>query len=628
MSLGSLAGAGTLGILIPPSIMMVIYAVQANVSIIQVFLAGFLPGFLVMALYSGYIVIWSLLNPDKQPPPEPPMTFREKVRESAQLIPTMLLILLVFARAAVRLGDRDRMRRLGRDGLARHRLVARHAELGVVLAERDGRDARHLHDHADPGRRVLHVDLDGLHRRAAGAGRAGSATSGSSPYALIAALTVMYIVLGTALDGISMIVLTTAVVIPMIKAAGFDLVWFGIFVVLVVEMAEVSPPVGFNLFVLQTMSGKDSNFVARASLPFFFLLVLAVAIITVFPEYRDGAAADGVSNVRGAMTMMNRVKFLAAFAGVLALTADRFRADQVEPAERLSERQSARRESQRLRQGRVRRDRRQAADHGPRRRLAVQGTGDQARGRDRAGAGRRDADLDPGERETRSTASTWCRSWRRASREAMKLWKASRPAIEKKLAAQGIMVLFGVPWGPQGIYAKKELNTIEDMKGLKWRAYNVGTARIGEMVGAQAVTVQAAELPQALATGVVNSFMSSGATGYDSKVWETLTYFYDTRAWIPKNVTFVNKAAFDALDKPTQEAVLKAAKVAEERGWKVWESKTEWYHEEIAKKGMKVLKPSKALEDGFKKIGEQLTADWLKKAGADGQAVVDAYKKM
>jgi TRAP-type C4-dicarboxylate transport system substrate-binding protein len=212
--------------------------------------------------------------------------------------------------------------------------------------------------------------------------------------------------------------------------------------------------------------------------------------------------------------------------------------------------------------------------------------------------------------------------------QAKKLWAASRPAIEKKLAAQGIMVLFGVPWGPQGIYTKKDLNTIEDLKGLKWRAYNVGTARIGEMVGAQAVTVQAAELPQALATGVVNAFMSSGATGYDSKVWESLTHFYDTQAWIPKNVTFVNKAAFDALDKPTQEAVLKAAKVAEERGWKNWEDKTEWYHQEIAKKGMKVLKPSPALEAGFKKIGEQLTADWLKKAGADGQAVVDAYKKM
>jgi TRAP-type C4-dicarboxylate transport system substrate-binding protein len=212
--------------------------------------------------------------------------------------------------------------------------------------------------------------------------------------------------------------------------------------------------------------------------------------------------------------------------------------------------------------------------------------------------------------------------------EEMKLWKASRSLIEQKLAAQGLMVLFGVPWGPQGIYSKKELNTVEDMKGLKWRAYNVGTARIGEMVGAQAVTVQAAELPQALATGVVNAFMSSGATGYDSKVWESLTYFYDTRAWIPKNVTLLNKAAFDSLDKPTQEAFMKAAAAAEVRGWKIWENKTEWYHEEIAKKGMKVLKPSPELVTGFKKIGEQLTADWLKKAGPDGQAVVDAYKKM
>jgi len=212
--------------------------------------------------------------------------------------------------------------------------------------------------------------------------------------------------------------------------------------------------------------------------------------------------------------------------------------------------------------------------------------------------------------------------------EAMKLWKASRPLIEKRLAAQGIMVLFAVPWGPQGIYAKKDINTIDDMKGLKWRAYNVGTARIGELVGAQAVTIQAAELPQALATGVVNSFMSSGATGYDSKVWESLTHFYDTKAWIPKNVTVVNKAAFDALDKPAQEAVMKAGAAAEARGWKLWENKTEWYHQEIAKKGMKVLAPSAELQAGFRKISEQLTADWLKKAGADGQAVVDAYKKM
>jgi TRAP-type C4-dicarboxylate transport system substrate-binding protein len=212
--------------------------------------------------------------------------------------------------------------------------------------------------------------------------------------------------------------------------------------------------------------------------------------------------------------------------------------------------------------------------------------------------------------------------------ESKKLWTASKAAIEKKLASQGVMLLFAVPWAPQGIYTKKDLNTIEDMKGLKWRAYNVGTARIGELVGAQSVTVQAAELPQALATGVVNSFMSSGATGYDSKVWESLDHFYDTQAWIPKNVTFVNKAAFDALDKPTQEAIRKAAATAEERGWKMWEEKANWYLDQLKAKGMKVQPPSPALAAGFKKIGEQLTADWLKKAGADGQAVVDAYKKM
>ncbi len=212
--------------------------------------------------------------------------------------------------------------------------------------------------------------------------------------------------------------------------------------------------------------------------------------------------------------------------------------------------------------------------------------------------------------------------------ESKKLWEASKPAIVKKLDAQGLMVLFAVPWAPQGIYTKKDINTIEDMKGLKWRAYNVGTARIGELVGAQSVTVQAAELPQALATGVVNSFISSGATGYDSKVWESLDHFYDTQAWIPKNITFVNKAAFQSLDKATQDAVLKAAATAEERGWKLWQEKSSWYLDQLKAKGMKVEPPSPALKAGFQKIGEQLTADWLKKAGKDGEAVIAAYKKM
>jgi TRAP-type C4-dicarboxylate transport system substrate-binding protein len=212
--------------------------------------------------------------------------------------------------------------------------------------------------------------------------------------------------------------------------------------------------------------------------------------------------------------------------------------------------------------------------------------------------------------------------------DSMKLYKASKPTIEKKLAAQGLVLLMAVPWAPQGVYTKKDLNTIEDMKGLKWRSYNVGTARIGELVGAQSVTIQAAELPQALATGVVNAFMSSGGTGYDSKVWESLDHFYDVQAWIPKNYTIMNKAAFDALDKPTQEAILKAAATAEARGWKAWEEKANWYLDQLKAKGMKVLAPSAELASGFKKVGEQLTADWLKKAGADGQAIMDAYKKM
>jgi tripartite ATP-independent transporter DctM subunit len=283
VSLGSLAGAGTLGILIPPSIMMVIYAVAANVSIIQVFLAGFLPGFLVMALYSGYIIIWSLANPKKTPPADPPLPLRAKFTESAKLIPTLLLIALVFLSLML--------------GWATATECAAWGVLGSLAIAwwHDMLNWESFWASVMGATRVtcmIMLILAGASYMSTsmaytGIPQALAAWVGSfnlSPYALIAALTVMYIVLGTALDGISMIVLTTAVVIPMIKQAGFDLVWFGIFVVLVVEMAEVSPPVGFNLFVLQTMSGKDSNTVARASLPFFFLLVAAVAIITVFPD--------------------------------------------------------------------------------------------------------------------------------------------------------------------------------------------------------------------------------------------------------------------------------------------------------------------------------------------------------
>jgi tripartite ATP-independent transporter DctM subunit len=283
VSLGSLAGAGTLGILIPPSITMVVYAVAANVSIIQIFLAGFLPGFVVMALYSGYIAAWSLANPHRTPPADPPTSFAEKLRESMQLIPLLLLIALVFVSLLV--------------GWATATECAAWGVLGsLAIAWWHGALTRKsFWDSVMGATRVncmILLILAGASYISTSMGYTGIPRELAawvngfhlSPYALIAALTVMYIVLGTALDGISMIVLTTVVVLPMVQQAGFDLVWFGIFLVLLVEMAEVTPPVGFNLFVLQTMSGHDSNTVAKASIPFFFLLVAAVAIITVFPE--------------------------------------------------------------------------------------------------------------------------------------------------------------------------------------------------------------------------------------------------------------------------------------------------------------------------------------------------------
>ncbi|MFG1397759.1 TRAP transporter substrate-binding protein [Roseixanthobacter pseudopolyaromaticivorans] len=208
-----------------------------------------------------------------------------------------------------------------------------------------------------------------------------------------------------------------------------------------------------------------------------------------------------------------------------------------------------------------------------------------------------------------------------------KLWAASRPFVEKKMESQGLMVLYAVPWPPQGIFSKNPVTKVEDLKGAKWRAYNVGTSRIGDLLGAQSVTVQQAELAQALATGVVTALITSAATGYDVKIWESIPYFYDVQAWLPKNMVFVNKAAFEALDKPTQEAVLKAAAAAEERGWKSSIEKSKWYVDQLQAKGMKVEPPSAELRAGFEKIGKQLTADWIKKAGPDGEAILATFNK-
>jgi TRAP-type C4-dicarboxylate transport system substrate-binding protein len=212
--------------------------------------------------------------------------------------------------------------------------------------------------------------------------------------------------------------------------------------------------------------------------------------------------------------------------------------------------------------------------------------------------------------------------------EARKLWAASKPAIARTFAAQGLMVLFAVPWPPQGIFAKQEINTIGDLKGLSWRVYNTGTKRIAQIAEATPVTIQAADLRQALVTGLINALMTSAATGYDVKVWDRMEYFYDTRAWIPKNVTFVNRAAFDQLDKPMQDAVLRVAAAAEARGWWWSQEKSKWYTEQLAAYGMKVSPASVALKTGLQEIGSRLTGEWLMRAGPDGLATIDAYRRL
>ena len=211
--------------------------------------------------------------------------------------------------------------------------------------------------------------------------------------------------------------------------------------------------------------------------------------------------------------------------------------------------------------------------------------------------------------------------------DSKKLYQAQKPFLEKKLAEQGIVLLYSVAWPPQGIYTKKPVNSAADLKGIKWRAYSPATARIAELVGAQPVTVQAAEFSQALATGVVESTMTSGATGVDSKLYEHLKYYYDTQAWLPKNAVLVNKKAYDALDKPTQDALRKAAADAETRGWAASEKVNADTLAKLKAEGMQVLPPSPQLKADLTKVGEAMLKEWLDKAGPDGQALVNAYRK-
>lgn len=283
LALGSLATAGTLGILIPPSITMVVYAVAADASIIRIFLAGFIPGFLLMLLFSGYIVWWSLRHPAQVPPPDPPTTLAEKIRLSRNLIPCAALIVFILWVLLAGWATATECAAFGVLGSLALAWWSKSLTWKVFwegLMGTTRTSCMIMFILAGAAFLTKTMAFTGIPRELA----EWVAAQQFSPYALIALLTLVYLVLGTALDGISMIVLTSAVVLPMIQKAGFDLVWFGIFIVLLVEIAEVTPPVGFNLFVLQNMTGKDGNTIARAAIPFFGCLVVAIALITLFPQ--------------------------------------------------------------------------------------------------------------------------------------------------------------------------------------------------------------------------------------------------------------------------------------------------------------------------------------------------------
>ena len=283
IAIGSLATAGTLGILIPPSITMVVYAVAADASIIRIFLAGFLPGFLLMGLFSGYIAWWSIRNKDKMPPPEPATTFKEKMRLSKNLIPCGLLIVFICWSLIAGWATATECAAYGVVGslaLAAWSRSLTWNNFNEALMGATRTSCMIMFILAGAAFLTKTMAFTGVPRELA----SWVDSLGLSPYSLIACLVVVYLVLGTALDGISMIVLTAAVVMPMVQKAGFDLIWFGIFIILLVEIAEVTPPVGFNLFVLQNMTGKDSNVIALAAIPFFFCLVVCIALVTVFPQ--------------------------------------------------------------------------------------------------------------------------------------------------------------------------------------------------------------------------------------------------------------------------------------------------------------------------------------------------------
>ena len=282
MTIGTLAGAGTLGLLIPPSIIMIVYGVAADVSISDLFIAGVIPGMLLATLFSGYIVVWSLLNPGKIPSRDAPMSFSQKIRESGSLIPVVLLITAVLGSIYVGIATATEAAGVGVVGALG--LSAVQGSLNWTTFKDSLMGATRLYCMiamilAGAAFLTLAMGYIGLPRHLA----QWISSLGLSQFGLIMVLMVFFIVLGCFLDGISMVVLTMGVLMPTVLAAGIDPLWFGIFIVLVVEMAQITPPVGFNLFVLQGMTGKELTYIARVALPMFFLMVAAVILLYFVP---------------------------------------------------------------------------------------------------------------------------------------------------------------------------------------------------------------------------------------------------------------------------------------------------------------------------------------------------------
>ena len=207
------------------------------------------------------------------------------------------------------------------------------------------------------------------------------------------------------------------------------------------------------------------------------------------------------------------------------------------------------------------------------------------------------------------------------------LWRAAQPYVEKRLDGQGVKLLYSVPWPPQGIYTKKEIHALSDLKGTKFRTYSPTTSRFAELIGAVPTTVQVPDVPQAFRTGLVDAMLTSGATGVDSQAWDYLQYYYDTQAFLPQNMVIVGKAALGKLDAGEQKAVLGAAKEAEARGWKTSETENEGYVRTMASHGIKIMKPSAKLSSEFDAIGKKIADEWAAKAGAEGGAILKAFRK-